>query len=129
MGVGLRDAEEIDFPLDRHHVLMMFPEGWPEKSFVLERENVLFVNSLVASASYEFVFQHPDDPLIHNLIPKEPRPLMVVNQEPVFEQKDVLRKRLAPIFSPHLVKSAPDFLDSNGLTDAGPEDRTGEKDR
>jgi len=110
-GVGLQGAEEIHFPLDRHHVLLMFPPGMPEKAFVLERDNVTFTNSLIASSSHRFVFRHPDDPPIDFMIPKDPRSLMEVNQKPVYEVDARTRTQLAPIFSPFFAKLGPPQVD------------------
>ncbi len=110
-GVGPQGAEEIHFPLDRHHVLLMFPTDMPEKSFILERENVTFTNSLIASSSHRFVFRHPDDSSIDYMIPQEPRPLMEINQEPVYEVDARTKTQLAPIFSPFFVRSGPSSMD------------------
>lgn len=118
-GIGLQGAEEIHFPLDRHHILLMFPTGMPEKAFVLDRENVTFTNSLMASSSHRFVFRHPDDPPIDYMIPKEPKPLMEINQKPVYEVDARTKIQLAPIFSPFFVKSGPPEADE--MTSETPE--------
>ncbi len=109
LGIGLRDAQEVDFPLDRYHALVTFKAG-PEETFVLTRENVIFINSLVAETSHDFVFQHPDDPRIDYMVPKSRRPLMLVNQQPVYAADKKIR-RLAPIFAPHSVRSGSPFDD------------------
>ena len=87
MGVGIGNAEEAYFPLDRYHVLeMALPDALPDgRRAELNADNVLFVNSLEAAYSYKWVYQHPDDDPIDDLIPEKPRPLMEINQEPIFE--------------------------------------------
>jgi hypothetical protein len=87
MGVGVGNAEEVYFPLDRRHVLAMaLPDALPD-GMVMEliEDNVLFVNSLEAAYSHKWVYQHPDDDEIDDLIPDKPRPLMEINQKPIFE--------------------------------------------
>lgn len=110
-GVGLQGADQIHFPLDRHHVLLMFPADMPEKSYIIGRENVTFTNSLIASSSHRFVFRHPDDPSIDYMIPQEPRPLMEINQQPVYEVDVRTKIQLAPIFTPFFVKSGAPGVD------------------
>jgi hypothetical protein len=87
MGVGVGNAEEEYFPLDRRHVLTMaLPDAQPDgMTMELIEDNVLFVNSLEAAYSHKWVYQHPDDDPIDDLIPDKPRPLMEINQEPIFE--------------------------------------------
>lgn len=51
----------------------------------LIEDNVLFVNSLEAVASYTWVYQHPDDELVDELIPGKSRPLYEIDQKPIFE--------------------------------------------
>jgi hypothetical protein len=87
LGVGISNAEEVYFPLDRKLVLSMalpgvLPDGM---KMDLVEDNVLFVNSLEASYSYKWVYQHPDDDRIDDLIPKERRALMEINQVLIFE--------------------------------------------
>lgn len=108
LGVGLVDAEEVDFPLDRHHALLMFQPGLPEDTFVLGRENILFLNGQTSFASHHFVFQHPDDPSVEHLIPRGPKSLFQMNQEPMFEVDPRTRKRRSPIFSPFFVRDEPE---------------------
>jgi len=85
VGVGIANAEEVYYPLDRHYVLALAPPGTlQERAIALVKDNVLFVNSLVAGYSHKWVFQHPDDEPVHYLIPAAPRPLMEINGKPVF---------------------------------------------
>lgn len=85
LGVGLTNAEEVYYPLGRYHVLMLVPPGTlSEIVMPLTREHALFVNWLVASSSYRWVFQHPDDDLVNDIIPDSPRPMMDINGTPIF---------------------------------------------
>lgn len=85
VGVGIGNADEVYYPLDRHHVLALAPPNTlPERPIPLVKDNVLFVNSLVAEYSHRWVFQHPDDEPVGHLIPATPRPIMEINGEPVF---------------------------------------------
>ncbi len=85
VGVGIANAEEVYYPLDRHYVLALAPPGTlQERAIALVKDNVLFVNSLVAGYSHKWVFQHPGDEPVHYLIPAAPRPLMEINGKPVF---------------------------------------------
>jgi len=60
LGVGLGNAEEVYFPLDRHHVLMMaLPGELPERRVELPGDAVLFVNHLVAESSHKWTYQQP----------------------------------------------------------------------
>jgi len=88
MGVGVGNAEEVYFPLDRRHVLAMaLPDALPDgMTKELIEDNVLFVNTLEAAYSHKWVYQHPDDDPIGDLIPDKPRPLMEINQKPIFEE-------------------------------------------
>ena len=51
----------------------------------LVKDNVLFVNSLVASESHKWVYQHPDDDRVDFLIPDKPKALIEINGKPIFE--------------------------------------------
>lgn len=85
VGIGIGNAEEVYYPLDRHYVLALAPPGTlQERPIALVKDNVLFVNSLIAGDSYKWVFQHPDDEPVHYLIPGKPKPLIEINGEPVF---------------------------------------------
>jgi hypothetical protein len=70
VGVGIGNAEEVYFPLDRRHVLAMALPDPRLDGMVMElmEDNVLFVNSLEAAYSHKWVYQHPDDDEIDNLI-------------------------------------------------------------
>lgn len=87
MGIGIGNAEEVYFPLDRYNVLAMaLPNALPDgRVMELIADNVLFVNSLEAAFSHKWVYQHPHDDPIDDLIPDRPRPLMEINQKPIFE--------------------------------------------
>jgi hypothetical protein len=52
----------------------------------LIEDNVLFVNSLEASGSYRWVYQHPEDEHVTQLIPPEPKALLEVNGKPIFAE-------------------------------------------
>jgi hypothetical protein len=45
------------------------------------------------------------------MIPKEPKPLMEIDQKPVYEVDARTKIQLAPIFSPFFVKSSPPDAD------------------
>ncbi len=87
MGIGVGNADEVYFPLDRHHALAMaLPDSLLEgRTVQLNADAVLFVNSLEAAYSYKWVYQHPDDDSIIEMIPDRPRPLMEINQKAIFE--------------------------------------------
>jgi hypothetical protein len=87
IGSGLGNAAEVYFPLDRHHALAMAVSGsiLEGRTIELDRDSVLFINSLEAASSFKWIYQHPDDDPIDDLIPKKSRPLMQINQEPIFE--------------------------------------------
>ena len=88
MGVGIENAEEVYFPLDRHNVLALALPGALRDGRVMTfvEDNVLFVNWLEAAASYKWVYQHPEDDPVDDLIPGKSRPLMEINQKPIFEK-------------------------------------------
>jgi hypothetical protein len=87
-GIGIETAEQVYFPLDRRHVLALaLPHSRPDgKLLQLTEDNVLFVNHLEADHSFKWVYQHPEDDLVHDLIPDKPKPLMEINQTPIFAQ-------------------------------------------
>ncbi|MBI2914090.1 MAG: DUF4238 domain-containing protein [Chloroflexi bacterium] len=87
VGTGVGNAQEVHFPLDRHHALMLaLPGSLPELVMAAAADNVLFVNWLVAEYSYRWIYQHPDDEPLDFLIPKMPKPLMEINGKPVFDR-------------------------------------------
>jgi hypothetical protein len=105
-GGGLLRAEEVFFPLDRHHVLTLRNSPGFEGRTLVPRERVNAINAAVAGSSYQCVFQHPGDPPIGSLIPMKPRPLMRVNLEPVFVDNSVKsqKKVLEPLFAPYFAR-------------------------
>ncbi len=107
-GGGLAAAEQLFFPIDRHHILILNRESVMAQRVVLTREEVGSLNRTTAEYSHRYVFQHPDDPVISALIPKTPRALMTVNLEPVFEVTPSAAIVLEPLFSPHLIRMPED---------------------
>jgi hypothetical protein len=88
VGIGLVNAEEIYYPLDRHHVLgLALPGALPDGMVMqLINDNVLFVNSLEAGESYKWVYQHPEDEQVDHLIPRTPKALFEINGKPIFAE-------------------------------------------
>ena len=88
MGVGIGNAEEMYYPLDRHYVLGLALAGALPDGMVMQlaKDNVLFVNSLVASESHKWVYQHPNDDLVDFLIPDKPKVLIEINGKPIFAE-------------------------------------------
>lgn len=79
VGLGMANAEEVYLPLSRDHVLCLAqPGSIPEVVIPLNSEMVLFVNHGIAENSLKFVFQHPDDKRIDDLISASRRPLLDV---------------------------------------------------
>jgi hypothetical protein len=86
-GVGVGNAEEVYYPLDRHHVLLLALPGVMRDGMVaqLSKDNALFVNSAIAAFSHRWVYQHPDDDRVDYLIPHDPKVLVEINGKPVFD--------------------------------------------
>jgi hypothetical protein len=103
-GVGIENAEQVLFPLDRYHGLLMLRPGMVENTQVLRRENVEFLNALVAEHSCKFVFQHPGDAVDERLILRTPRPLYIENDVEVFDGTGQTAERLPTIFSQHSLR-------------------------
>lgn len=79
VGIGIANAEEVYLPLSRDHVLCLAqPGSIPEVIIPLRSETVLFVNHGIAENALKFVFQHPDDKPIDDLISGDRRPLLDV---------------------------------------------------
>ena len=88
MGVGVGNAEEVYYPLDRRYVLALALPGALPDGMVMQlvKDNVLFVNSLEASESHKWVYRHPDDDRVDFLIPEKPKALIEINGKPIFEE-------------------------------------------
>lgn len=89
LGIGLDNAEGVYFPIDRQHLLCLArPEDIDRAyAFPLLAPHVEFAQHLVARACFRWVFQHPDEPDISSIVPTEPRPLMVVSGEEIFDAR------------------------------------------
>lgn len=59
MGVGLEDADEIRFPIDPHHLLVMRPR-YPENRSIVSGGRVEAVNMQVANRCYRQVIATPE---------------------------------------------------------------------
>lgn len=78
-GTGVANANEVHFPIDPSTVLLMVHPrfGMPEKQISLTADNALFEQSLIASYSYEYIYQLPSDAVLRpEVAPVGPRPLL-----------------------------------------------------
>jgi hypothetical protein len=83
--LGLGTADEVWYPLDRSHLLVMGQPGvLPERIRTIPESLAGRVNQAIAGWSYECVFQHPDGAAIDELIPDTPRGLVNVNDRVFF---------------------------------------------
>jgi len=85
-GVGLLTADEVYFPVDRDRVLILLNSdaGTSEQVVEVAAKDVRSVNGLQTDASYKYVFQHPGDEPLGEMMPKTPRPLGYANGTPLF---------------------------------------------
>lgn len=95
LGVGIGTADEVYFPLDRQHALILGnrdfittllydpkqPRQIVSPAGIVQVEQI---NRFVARDSYEWVFEHPDDDLAAPYVPKEKRVLYYLNDQPVY---------------------------------------------
>jgi hypothetical protein len=72
-GVGVENADEIRFPIDPGHLLVMRPR-FPEHRVVVPEERVSIVNRGTAARCYRFVIGHPDQKSLINELPLSDRP-------------------------------------------------------
>jgi hypothetical protein len=73
MGLGLGYAQFFMFPLDPRRILVFSRSPMEEKTYDFDDDSVRLINRFTAGYAHHYVFQHPDDPLVDKLIPKEPR--------------------------------------------------------
>lgn len=92
MGYGIANADQVLFPLDPHHSLMLTHHvSSPDRYFVVESTDVRFQNRLVASECYELVFFRPKTNLMKGIQLPRRRPLLSVTAPglPFLKQGDV----------------------------------------
>lgn len=86
LGTGLGNALEIYFPLGPKHALLLSPiNATPMikdpslNMMIVNEQNVLYINHLVARLCMDWVFQRPKSQDITKILPKAPRVLGVIN--------------------------------------------------
>jgi len=63
-GVGLATADEVRFPLDPYHMLILVPDRVPERVLEIEPQTATMLARHMAAWSFDHVFHHPKhDPL------------------------------------------------------------------
>lgn len=105
--VGLETADEVYFPLGPQQLLVLTPAGSGRAPFRATDEAIAHVNSALIAAAYEAIFSHPDHNVIGSIDIPDERPLLYVNDAPIFRGErgiDEARKRVEG----SVVQSGPD---------------------
>lgn len=86
MGVGLEDADEIRFPIDPRHLLVM-RRRYPEIRSIASTERVNSVNQQTANRCYRQIIANPDHALSLAQVQLQPRPLALrFNTGPIIRE-------------------------------------------
>ncbi len=84
---GLLNAEEIWFPIDPYHNLLMVldDQGWPEAKVPMPPSLALQLSHGLALSSYEWVFANPNDGVLDMIeLPMGARPLAYIAGKPLW---------------------------------------------
>ena len=76
-GIGIATADEIRFPLDTRHALLMVLEG-KDQTWELHERHAKDINRLVAARGFEWIYHLPDtDPLAGITLPPPQPPIEI----------------------------------------------------
>jgi len=81
VGTGLATADEVWFPLDPRHILMMEPPtGDPDEHLELDDSWAVAFNQNTVAHAWEYVFMTPGFDLTGFRLPRKPRPIVTVSE-------------------------------------------------
>lgn len=92
-GIGLETADEVWFPIDSQHLLVLArPDTLPDERVIqVTPAQVKDINSMLASWAYDWVFHDPRIAPFKSIgLPKQ-RPLAYINQTPIHGHEDIVK--------------------------------------
>jgi Protein of unknown function (DUF4238) len=82
-GVGLATADEVWYPLDPQHVLMLTPADIDEQVMEVDLDHAHRINQNTVAHAFERVFMHPEQDHLQGLdLPRRPKALLQVDGGP-----------------------------------------------